>query len=51
MEQNLISPPSSSNDLRFQLSLLRLVYPGAASAQAAELEKLLQPSEALLARN
>jgi hypothetical protein len=55
MEPQFISAPSSLNvslnDVQFQVSLLRLMYPGAASAsQVAELERMRQPVEAALSR-
>jgi hypothetical protein len=52
MEHDLLSSPASSYGVQFQLSLLRLMYPGAAaSTQVAQLEQLRQPAETVLARS
>lgn len=62
MEHNATSPPSShrqiqaghveNSGLQFQLSLLRLMYPGStASPQAAQLEHLTEPADFATARN
>jgi hypothetical protein len=54
MDRNLPLAPVFLSDLRFQVSLLRLMYPKSgphfgACAQVAELERLQQPAGAVLA--
>ena len=54
MDRNLLPAPVLLSNLRFQVSLLRLMYPKSdphseACAQVAELERLQQPAGAVLA--
>jgi hypothetical protein len=53
MDRNLLLAPALLGDLRFQVSLLRLMYPktdpnSGACVQVAELERLQQPARAML---
>ena len=56
MERHATSPPASPSQMQdcgvqFQLSLLRLMYPGAdASPQALQLERLSEPVALVPAR-
>jgi hypothetical protein len=51
MECKALFPIPPSQDVQFQLSLLRLVYPGCeAFPQVAELEQLRNPADATAAR-
>jgi len=51
MERNLQSLSTPPYDVHFQVSLLRLMYPGpAASTQVAALDRLREPAEAVPTR-
>jgi hypothetical protein len=52
MEHNMPSPASAPCNMQFQVSLLRLMYPDSkVSAHVAELEQMLAPADASVARS